>query len=110
VGEGEEGSGGAVGGGGVGVLDLVAEGGERAVEEGAEAVGGGVEELAAAAFEELPEARVVVTPAVERLAIDAGSLGDLGEGAAGEEEVDDEELVGRELEFLGDGGWGVWWR
>jgi hypothetical protein len=108
VGQGEEGFGGAVGGGGVGVVDLLAQGGECAVEEGAEAIGGGVEEFAAAAFEELPEARVVVTPAVEGFAIDAGGFGDLGEGAAGEEEVDDEELVGGELEFLGGGWW--WWR
>jgi hypothetical protein len=54
----KEGAGGAVGGGGVGGLEVAGEGVEGVGEQVAEAVGGVVEELAAALLEVLFEAGV----------------------------------------------------
>jgi hypothetical protein len=77
VGEGEEGFGGAVGGGGVAVADLFGEGVEGGGEEGAEAVGGVFVDLAAGAVEGLDEGGVLVSPAVEGAAVDLQRLGNL---------------------------------
>jgi hypothetical protein len=91
-------------GGGVGVFDLFFEDIESAVEERAETVGGVVDDVATAAFEEADEARVLVAPAVEGSSVNLKDRRDVGVACAGEEELNRHELIFGEVEVVG-GRW-----
>ena len=101
----EEGAGGAVGGWGVAVVDVLFEGVEGVGEESADAVGVVVEDGLAGALEGGAEGGVLGLPAKEGAAIHVEFGGDRGVGFAGEHEVEGGELERGEIGERVAGRW-----
>src|SRR5947209_6191458 len=93
AGEGEEGFGGAVAGGGVGVFDLFFGSVEGVVEEGAEAGGGLGEEGRLTLLESSADGFVVGPPAVEGFSVDGEGGGNGGVGVSQKHQFEGRELA-----------------